>query len=136
MAVTGIGGNGGSITLSGFTMGIRRIAPAEETREPINASHLGDTSELYIVGDTYERGGFDFEAVFNPTAAIPAFAAAASITVTFKKMNSGSAAAATWIGTGFLTMRQLPELVNGTLAVVRGRVKWDGDTDPAFTVEA
>lgn len=137
MAVTGDTGNTATLTLSGFSGKIRSMTLSEETRQAVNASYLGDTSELYIVGDTIERGQMEFEWVFDPTAAMPSItAAAASITVTFPKMNSGSAAAATLIGTGFLTMRKYPDFANNTLNVGRGTIKWDGDTDPAFTVEA
>ena len=136
MAMSGISGGTATMTLSGFTMGLRMIDLQEETRPEVNASHLADASELYIEGDTIERGGFEFEAVFTPTLTMPAFNSAASITVTFQKMNSGSAAAATLVGTGFLVMRKYPQLALNTLAVARGRIKWDGDTDPAFTVEA
>jgi hypothetical protein len=136
MAINGISGNGATLTLSGFTMAIRTLNLNEESRQDVNFSHLGDTSELYKPGDTFERGSLEFEAVMNPKLTMPAFAAAASITVTLPKMDSASSAAATLIGTGYVNMRKYPDLANNTAAIVRGRIKWDGDTDPAFTVEA
>lgn len=136
MAIVGISGQSSTLTLSGFTMLIRSLNLQEETRPEINASHLGDASELYIEGDTIERGSMEGEAIFNPKLTMPAFNSTASITVTFQKMDSGSAAAATLVGTGFLTMRKYPDLASNTLALCRFRIKWDGDTDPAHTVEA
>lgn len=136
MALKGIGGNGATLTLSGFTMGIRVIDGQEETKDPINASYLGDASELYISGDTTERGQLEFEAVFDPTLDMPALSTTAvTATVTYKKMIAASGAAGNVAGTGLVTMRKYPNIQNKQLCIVRGRIKWDGDTDPVFTKE-
>lgn len=136
MPIIGISGQGSTLTLSGFTMLIRTLNLQEETRPEINASHLADGSELYIEGDTIERGSMEGEAIFNPKLAMPAFNDAASITVTFQKMDAASSAAATLIGTGFLVMRKYPDLASNTLALCKFRIKWNGDVDPAHTVES
>lgn len=138
MAITGDTGHGFTVTFgtSGFTALMRECDLPNEVRQAIDAAYVGDASVLKIPGDTTDHGQFTLRWVFNPTVAMPTFAAAETITITLPKMNSGSSAASTLAGTGFVTERKYPNLQSnqlneGTLVGV-----FDGDTGPTFTVEA
>jgi hypothetical protein len=139
MANPGDTGNTATITLatSGFTGSYRRIGGTTVSRQDVNVSHLGDTDELYLPGDTRENGEFEFEFLWNPATTPPSVTAAAeTCTVTFPKRLSGSSAAATWAGTGYIKSVTYPEFVNNQPNIGRATFKWDGDTPPAYTAEA
>lgn len=138
MAITGDTGHGFTVTFgtSGFTALMRECDLPNEVRQAIDASYVGDSSVLKIPGDTTDHGQFSIRYVFDSRVARPTFSTAETITITLPKMITGSSAAATLAGTGFMTERKLPNMQSNQLNEGSAVGVFDGDTGPTFTVEA
>jgi len=127
-------GNKGTITFgtSALVLSWTRIGEWQGTRGKLPVDALAtDGFRPYIPDDLSEPGEIEAEAYFDPTKA---GAAAETITITYPKKAAGTSP--TLVGSGFLIMVGLPELVNGQVSKQKVRVAFDGVTGPAFTPES
>jgi hypothetical protein len=142
MAAIGFTGAGASITFgtNTYTAKIRSIGPTEQDRGKVESTTL-DVAKTsfakYIPGDNPDPGETEVVIRWVGTVAPPVFAAPETITLTLPKEVAGSAAGATFAGTGFLSKRRgAPNLGRNALNEGAFTICWDGDTGPAYTVEA
>lgn len=142
MALTGDTGNGATLSFAG-NMGFGTattsveaisISQGEESVGVIDVSTLATTDAMEsIPSDLREIAESSVNYKFITTVdAVDLPAAAGTITITYP-IRSGETAAATYIGTGFITGFSPPSLANGELQAGELKWKWDGDTGPAFT---
>ena len=147
MAYIGMTGQGTTavLTTNGITGCVRSIALPDFVIEKIDASCLDTTGFMkYISGDLTDPGECQLEIIFDPTFDFGAdldtgtgiMGTQDTLTITFIKQNTGSAAAAVLAGTGFVTNYSLPDLSTNELAVASVTFAFDGDTGPAWTAEA
>jgi len=140
-------GNGTTavLTTNGITGCVRSISLPDFVLEKIDASCLDSAGFMkYIPGDLTDPGECQLEIIFDPTYDFGADLATGTgimgsidtLTVTFVKQNTGSAAGAILAGTGFVTDFNLPDLANNELAIVNVTFAFDGDTGPTWTAEA
>lgn len=132
-------GNGATLTLAttGAVGDVQSMSLPDWALEDVESSHLGTTTfKTYIPGDLAEPGEISAVVVFNSTVAIPSLGVAETVTVTYPVGTSGNTTNATLIGTGYIKKYQHPELANSTLQTATVGVKFDGLTEPAYTVES
>lgn len=134
-------GNTGTIALatSAIAFPWTKIGEWQATREKLEVSSLATADfKEYEPGDLSEPGEIEVEGYFEGKDEFEGKikAAAETITVTYPKTDSASAAGANLAGTGFLMMIGLPELVNGSLMKAKFKIGFDGKTGPAYTKEA
>jgi hypothetical protein len=131
-------GNSGTITFgtSAIVLSWTKIGEWQATRGKLPVDHLSTSGyRPYIPDDLSEPGEIEVEAYFDPTKTLGNIGAVAeTITVTYPKKAAGSNP--TLIGTGFLIMVSLPELVNGQVSKQKVKVAFNGATGPAFSKEA
>lgn len=132
-------GNTGTISLgtSVLQFAFTKIGEYQQTRNKLEVSHLGTTGfKEFIKDDLADPGEIEVEGWFDATKDLENInAAAETITVTYPKEDPDNTAA-TLVGTGFLIMVGLPELVNGSVSKQKIKVAFDGDvTEPTFTPE-
>lgn len=132
-------GNTGTISLgtSVLQFSFTKIGEYQQTRGKLEASHLGTSGfKEYIPDDLSDPGEIEVEGLFDASKDLESISAVAeTITITYPKEDSGNNAA-TLVGTGFIIMVGLPELVNGAVSKQKVKVAFDGDgTPPAFTEE-
>lgn len=127
-------GNGATMTLeSGFTARITRINIGEQTREALENSDLSTEDFMKkLPGDLPDAGTIEIDYWFRSDQALPVFDDPELVTMTFPTF-PGASAPATLAGTGFLTSRKMPELVNNELQAGSAVWTWDGETGPAYT---
>lgn len=130
-------GNSSTIAFgsSSFSANVYLIGATEQTREPLEDTHLGVTGEkTYIADDLIEPGQFELEFEWDQSFGTfpPISAAAETITITYP-LKSGEGTAATLAGTGFLISSSGPSVENGTIMRGSATVKWDGKTGPTYT---
>lgn len=140
MAMKPVTGNTGTIVLgtSALTFGFTKIGEWQPTRGKLESSVLATTGfKEYEPDDLTEPGEIEVEGYFEGKDALGNInAGAETITVTYPKTDSASAAGGSLAGTGFLIALALPELVNGQLMKTKFKIAFDGKTGPAYTVEA
>lgn len=150
MTYQGMTGQGTTAVLTaGAIVGcVRSLTLPEITMDKIDASCLATVGFMkYIPGDLSDPGECQMEIIFDPTFDFfdnPADAQDVdgvvgnvdTLTITFPIGHAGNTTNATLTGTGFITNYSLPDLSNGTLAVVNVTFAYDGDTGPAFSPEA
>jgi hypothetical protein len=133
-------GNGGTIVLgtSALAFGFTKIGEWQTTRGKLESSVLATTGfKEYEPDDLAEPGEIEVEGIFDGTDEIDDInAVEETITVTYPKTDSTSAAGASLAGTGFLIQQGTPELVNGSLMKAKFKIAFSGKTGPAFTKEA
>ena len=133
-------GNGATLVLAttGAVGDIQSMTLPEWTLDAIEDSHLGTTNfKTFIASDLADPGQLTATIVSSSTVAFAApTGVAETVTVTWPIGTSGNTVAATFIGTGFITSKKLPDLANGALQVRTLTVKYNGQTEPAYTVEA
>jgi len=137
-------GNSATLTLSEATthvLQIVSISPGSESIEALETSHLATSgSKTYTPSDLIETPEGTAEILFPVGFAMPTVGSTHTITVTFPQDSGNTATTgvtkATLAGTGFITMREFPEVVNDQ--VMRATIGWklDGATGPTFTAEA
>ena len=92
-----------------------------------------DIFKSFIPSDLIDPGKQDLELNFNTKTALPTLHVAGLVTITLP-LRPGETAAATYVGTGFLYKRSIPQLKNGVLQTAKVGLQWDGKlTIPAFT---
>jgi len=126
-------GNASTIAFgtSSFSANVTSIGGTEQTVPSVNTSHLGTTTqETYIKGDLTEPGEFEIEFQWDPafTTFPPISAVAETITITFQTTGGGTLA-----GTGFMTAVTGPTAANNELLMGSATIKWDGQTDVAYS---
>ena len=140
MAYQGMTGQGTTAVLTtGAIVGcVRSLTLPELTQDKIDASCLDTTGFMkYIAGDLTDPGECQMEIIFDPTFDFTGLVGAVdTLTITFPLGTPTNTQPATLSGTGFITSYSLPDLSTGALAVVSVTFGFDGDTGPAFTVEA
>lgn len=131
-------GNSGTITLgsSSLAFGFTKIGEWQATRGKLESSVLATASfKEYEPDDLAEPGEIEVEGLFEGKDTVDDIGnAAETITVTYPKTD-GEAVAGSLVGTGFLIMQGLPELVNGQLMKAKFKIAFDGKTGPAYTAE-
>lgn len=137
----GATGHGRTIAFgtSSFVGSMHFIGGTEQTREPIEDSHLALTSgseRTYVPGDLIEPGQFDLRYQYDQSAGVfpPITGAAETITIT-EPLKTGEATAATLAGTGFFIRRKSADVEINATGVMEGEatIKWDGKTGPTYT---
>lgn len=138
----GFTGSGVTITFgtNTYTAKIRSIGATEQDRGSVDSTDLGIASASFaqcIPADNPDPGETEVMIRWQGTQAAQVFAAPETITITLPKETAGSANAATFAGTGFLTRRRgAPNLQRSTLNEGMFVIKWTGVTGPAYTVES
>ena len=139
MAYVGDTGVGMTITLgtTGDVGCVRTATLPEWAMEKIDATCLDSTGFIrYIPGDLTDPGDVTMEAIFAATNNIPEPGTVETITITFPIGDSANTVAATLTGTGFISSVQLPTAAVNELMTLNITFSFDGDTGPAYTVEA
>lgn len=124
---------------SGFVGTFRQIGEVKQTRPVLDKTALSDTgAEKKMPGDNNTPGEVELEFYWDAKLAPPDLTAdPETITLTLPKSATASAAAATVIGTGFISERTLsPKLARNEVNMGTAKVVFDGATGPAYTVEA
>ncbi len=140
MAVLPKTGNGGTIALgtSALAFGFTKIGEWQTTRGKLESSVLATTGfKEYEPDDLAEPGEVEVEGLFEGKDEIDSInEVAETITITYPKTDSTSAAGGSLAGTGFLIQQGTPEMVNGSLMKAKFKIAFDGKTGPAYTKEA
>lgn len=142
MAAIGFTGSGCTITFgtNTYTAKIRSIGATEQTRGKVDSTHLGIASASFatsIPADNPDPGETEVVIRWVGATAPQVFSAPETITITLPKEVAASASGATFAGTGFLGKRRgAPNLQRSTLNEGGFSIVWNGDTGPAYTVEA
>lgn len=139
MTMKEITGAGATLTLSvsGVIGNIISISRWVSTLGKIDKSVLSTTGyKKYRKEDLAEPGEFSAKVQFDTKDTLPSLGAAETATITYPKQATGSAAAGTLSGTGFLTETGTPELALNKIAEFEVKFSFDGGTGPAFTKEA
>jgi len=137
-------GHGSTLTFSGFTAAIRSIGATTQTREVVDASHLGLSDyQRKVMGGLVDPGGFTCEFIFDPadgtnmtSVCIPAITgtSAVSTTITFPK--GGNTNGATFSGKTFVSSWDTPELTSDGLMTANVTFSFEGEegtNKPTFT---
>lgn len=137
-------GNSATLAFSEATthvLQIVSISPGSESIEALETSHLGTSgSKTFIPSDLIETPEGTAEVLFPVGFAMPTPGTTHTVTITFPQDSANTATTgvtkATLAGTGFITMREFPEVVNDQ--VMRANIGWklNGGTGPTFTPEA
>lgn len=137
MADTGLGA---TLTLAttGAIGNIRSMTLPELTLTDIDDSHLGTTDQRsFCAGDLYDGGELVAEVLFdvtNTNCDLHTFGVSETVTITFPKVDtSNTNAAATLAGTGYVKAQKFPDLQIDELQVYNMTIKFDGQTDLAWT---
>lgn len=137
MAIGGDTGNGTTLTFgtSSLSLLITQITVGEETIDMLDASTLATTDyQTMIRSDLKKTPEVTFQAIFVQTANAPTVGAAPeTVTVTYPTLGGTAANIA---GTAVITGRTFPAAANGQIMMLQGKIKYDGDTGPAYTKES
>ena len=139
MAYVGDTGVGMTITLAttGAVGCVRTATLPEWVMEKIDATCLDSAGFIrYIPGDLTDPGDVTMEAIFEATLDIPAPGVVEDITITFPIGDDTNTVPATLTGSGFLASTQLPTAAVNELMTLNLTFSFDGDTGPAYTIEA
>jgi len=142
MAAIGFTGAGATITFgtNTYSAKIRSIGATEQNRGKVDSTTLDvATASLAkcIPADNPDPGETEVVIRWVGATAPPIFAIPETITITLPKEVAASSSGATFAGTGFLGKRRgAPNLQRSTLAEGAFTITWNGDTGPAYTVEA
>lgn len=138
MAIGGDTGNGTTLTFatSSLSLLITQITVGEETIDMLDASTLATTDyQNMIRSDLKKTPEVTFQAIYVQTATAPTVGGAPeTVTVTYPLLGAGTAAKIA--GTAVITGRTFPAAANGAIMMLQGKIKYDGDTGPAYTVES
>jgi hypothetical protein len=112
----------------------RSIGETSQESPKIKDTNLtNDEFDSHIPGDVTDPGETECEINFNRRAALPPLNTPQLITITYP-LGPGDTAAATFVGTGFIRRRTLPQLATATLQTSKLTIVWDAKaTKPAFT---
>lgn len=130
-------GNSASIAFatSSFSANIYMIGSTSQERAALETSHLGTTNQkTFVPDDLIDPGEFEIEFEWDQSFSTfpPISAAAETVTITFP-LKSGESTAATLAGSAFVTSSSGPDVENGTIMRGTMTVKWDGQTECAYT---
>ena len=132
-------GRGATLTLAttGAVGDVQSMTLPEWAVEDIETSHLGTTNfKTFIPGDLSDPGEIQATLVFDATVAVPSVGSAAqTVTVTWPS-GGGGTNLATLIGTGYVKGYSYPEMALETLQTATITVKFNGLTEPAYTIES
>jgi hypothetical protein len=132
-------GNGTTLAFTSgtFSASIISIEPGAKTREVLDASHLGTTTDAEsLPGDLWKYDEWTVNYFVDTTAAEKTEPPTATDTLTITAPSQLPGAGGTWAGTGFVTSIQPPTFANDTLQQGSFSFKFDGYTGPVFTFEA
>ena len=139
MAYVGDTGQGMVVTLAttGAVGCARSIQLPDWVMEKIDASCLDTTGFMrYIPSDLTDPGDVVMETIFAATNDIPEPGTIEDITITFPIGDEANTVAATLTGSGFISTTGMPNAAMNELMVLTLTFSFDGDTGPAYTVEA
>jgi hypothetical protein len=128
-------GQGATITFAShaFAGDVRMIGETKHASSPVKDTPLSATHESHIPGDTIDPGETELEVIFDRRSALPPLNQPTLITQTFP-LGPGDATAATYVGSGFITERSIPQMATATLQVSKIKIRWDAKaTLPVFT---
>lgn len=128
-------GQGATITFAdhAFAGDVRMIGETKQTSPPVKDTPLSATHESHIPGDTIDPGETELEVIFDRRSALPPLNKPTLITQTFP-LGPGDATAATYVGSGFITERSIPQMATATLQISKIKIRWDAKaTLPVFT---
>lgn len=137
-------GNGATLTLSEDTTSyqIQNINIGGQSVEALDVSLLATTDDKeYIPGDLAETPEINVQVLFDVTSGLPDLKSTHTATVTFPLGPAQTTTTkATFSGTGFITSREWPELVNDQVQQATFVIKLDGGynsgTAPTYTAGA
>lgn len=140
MADTGVGTTV-SFATAIFNYLIRAVRQSAKEVEDIDDTDLSIDSPdemTYIPGDNPEPGTVEIDFIWDPTEDMndADITVIDTITVTLPKENAASAAAATYVGTGYVKSVKPPDLARNQLNMGTLVFKFDGKTGPTYTAEA
>lgn len=128
MAVSGITGNGTTITgagIGGYTGKVMTMSGFNETLDSVEANDLSTTEhDNFLPGDLIHHSEITMTVVFDPLDQ-PTLGTVGTITITFPNSN-------TLAGTGFATGTGFDTIANNTRIEGTVVVRFDGDTGPAY----
>lgn len=137
MPISGDTGQGATLTFatSSLSLLITQITVGEETINMLDASTLATTDyQTMVRSDLKTTPEITFQAVYLQTANAPTVGGAPeTVTVTYPTLGGTAANIA---GTAVITGRTLPSAQINQLMMLQGRIKYDGDTGPAYTKES
>ena len=139
MTYVGMTGQGATATLSttGAVGCIRSIKLPEWAQEKIDASCLETTGfKRSIAGDLTDPGQVELTAVFDPSIAMPLPGVYEDITITLPLGDPTSTTNATLTGSGFAMSISQPSMEIDSLLEISLTFCFDGETGPAYSVEA
>lgn len=125
---------------SGFVAPMRMVGATQLARGKVERANLTAKRKTYIPEGMSDPGEFDFEFLFDFTAASYALLFpdidddAETITISFEDF--GYATPAKLAGSGFFTAVSSPELASDALAVGAATIAWAGGADSPALSEA
>ncbi|TWT91390.1 hypothetical protein [Neorhodopirellula pilleata] len=109
-----------------FQARMKQIGELQRTIDALETSHLTTEDEKsYIPGDLVEPGEIEMEFFWNGAALPPDARVRATLTVTLPAAPDQSAAAS-WVASGFFTLRLLPSAQLNTIMMGKTKFKLDG----------
>lgn len=139
MAYVGDTGQGAAVTLdtTGAVGCARSIQLPEWVMEKVDATCLETTDFMrYVPADLSDPGEAVIEAIFAATNDVPKPGTIEDITITFPIGDPTNTVAATLTGSGFISTTAMPNMATSELMVLTITFAFDGDTGPAYSVEA
>jgi hypothetical protein len=128
-------GQGATIVFADYPIvaDFKTIGETKQVSQPVEDTPISAGFNSFIPGDVINAGETECELIFNRRAALPPLNTPTLVTITFP-VGPGDDDPATYVGTGFLTERSIPQLASQTLQMSKVKIKWDcKGTLPAFT---
>ena len=123
-----------AFTSGTFSAVVTSIEPGAKSREALDASHLATSGDAEMIpGDLWRHDVWTVNYLVDPTAAAKTEPPTGVDTLTITLPNQGSAGAANYAGTGFVTTIQPPSLATDTIMAGSFGWQFDGYTGPTFT---
>ena len=117
----------------GGSYNVLTITGHEESREPVDTTHLGTTTFMTSMpGDLAALSPWTVRFQYQGTQGVPTFAVAETITVTHPTA-AGDSTPANIAGTAYVTRRKFPDLEVGVLQIGEVDIVYDGGTGPTVT---
>lgn len=141
MAINADTGNGATLTRTGMAQDIVSISLGSQTIETLDASTLATTTyKDLIAADLADAGTVTIEFLFdcNDASEFPTIGEVASTQVSWPihPVPGTNTTKAKIVGTAIITDVKPPDFRNNELQIASVTMAFDGDTDPAFTVES
>lgn len=134
MSSTGVGASLAFTSGLSFTARWRSVDAIRITNESLEDSSLASTNFMEFVPDDLDDvEEITIEFYFDATDSLPVRRTTGTLTITFPLQDSQTSNA-TLVGTGFITAVDVPPLAVGERLIGSLTFKFDGKTEPAFSV--